>query len=74
MVTQNWIFDHRLYFKACVHRVEKIIKATYLKFAGMWWALAEPGGEGPMDGGWIIRQVVGGRINIRACDYISSVE
>ena len=40
----------------------------------MLWALAEPGGEGLMGGGWVIRQGVGGWTNLVACDYISSIK
>ena len=45
-----------------------------VKSAEMLWELAEPGGQGPMKGGWIIGQGGGGRINLMPCDYISSIE
>ena len=43
-------------------------------FAEMLWALAEHGSQGLKDGRRIIGQGVGGRINLIACDYISSVK
>ena len=40
----------------------------------MLWTLAEYGGQGPIDGGCIIGQEVQGRIDLIACDYISSIK
>ena len=40
----------------------------------MLWALENHEGQGPMNGGRIIRQGAGDRINLIACGYISSIE
>ena len=78
-IKTNWrhtlnLFTVVLILKPAFTEVIKNIKATYFMFAEMLWALAEHGSQGLKDGRRIIGQGVGGRINLIACDYISSVK